>query len=603
MKKQLFISSVVFATIYFGSALMAQTGALDNRATNKADMLDVQIWAVPAEQKVRPEDRLESNNLVWSGKDKKITLAGAGNEHVPFQLVVTTNIHGDPREVKSPDGFWIECSDFTSTTGGTISKTNIKFFIQHYIFLDAPSSPAGATGYWPDALAPMQVPFGMNAMYEIIQNRPVWVDLIIPKNTKAGKYTGSITVTQHGKKVETMALELDVFNFSLPDETPMLFALNVPRFQIANFYRKPAESEEIEKLTKVYYDKLFENRMEPWYNDLLHPHVEVKEGKVEVKFDHEKYLYYMNTLKTKNVLLDACPGNLRRQIKAEPFTPEFNAIVKSYLSQVEDYFIKNGWHDRMEINGPIDEPRSLKEYEDTRKWASLIREATKNVPILVTRTPVPPKENPEWGVFQGYANNFSIHGNHLNDPEVKSAIKEEHAKGGFLTWYCSCDQRYPQPNYFIDAPAMDMVMIPWITLRYNLDGILYWAINWWSDTVNPWINANTFLSGYLCSNGWVLNGEGSLWYPGNFINQYTDQPNIEGPVSSIRFELLREGIEDYMYISLLEKLGDKAFAEKTVERMVVDVKAFSRNVPVLYNTRKEMAARIEQLLKAPAKKK
>ena len=51
------------------------------------------------------------------------------------------------------------------------------------------------------------------------------------------------------------------------------------------------------------------------------------------------------------------------------------------------------------------------------------------------------------------------------------------------------------------------------------------------------------------------------------------------------------------------QLGVKAFADKIVESMVVDVKAFSRNVPVLYNTRKEMATRIEQLLNAPAKKK
>ena len=70
---------------------------------------------------------------------------------------------------------------------------------------------------------------------------------------------------------------------------------------------------------------------------------------------------------------------------------------------------------------------------------------------------------------------------------------------------------------------------------------------------------------------------------------------------TIRFELLREGIEDYVYLSMLEKLGDKAYADKLVESMVVDIKAFSRNVPVLYQTRKAMAARIEELLKSGKK--
>ena len=591
MKKQI-ISIVVIVTICFGNVANAQTGALDDGAVNNSETLCVTVWAAPAEQKVRPEARIGNNNIVWSG---------AGNKHVPFQVVISTNISGSPRQVKTPDGFWMEISDLTSATGGRLSKENVKFYFQHYIFLDAVSSPVGATGYWPDALAPIQNPFGMNAQWDVVKNRPIWVDLIVPKDTKGGKYTGSITVTQHGNRIETIAVELNVYNFSLPDETPLITYMNVSRGSLAGFYRKPANSEEIEKLTQVYYDKLYENRMEPWFNDMLVPQAELKDGKVVLKFNRERYLYYMNKLKTKRVLLNAFPSGLRREITAAPFTPEYNAIVKSYLSQVEKFFSDNGWHDRLVFNSPIDEPRSLEEYEDTRKWGTLVKESTKGVPFLITRTPVPPKDNPEWGVFQGYVNNYSIHGNHLNDPDVKRVIKEEKAKGGELTWYVSCDQVYPQPNYFIDAPAMDMVMLPWITARYEMHGILYWALNYWSNTVTPWIDANTFPSGFLCSEGWVLNGEGTLFYPGDYVSRYTGQPDVDGPVSSLRFELLREGIEDYVYLSMLEKLGDKDYADKLAESLVVDVKAFSRNVPILYNTRKEMAARIEALLKSGKK--
>lgn len=224
-----------------------------------------------------------------------------------------------------------------------------------------------------------------------------------------------------------------------------------------------------------------------------------------------------------------------------------------------------------------------------------VKEATTDVPFLITRTPVPPKDNPEWGTFQGYVDNYSIHGNHLNGPEVKRVIREEKARGGEITWYISCDQGYPQPNYFIDAPAMDLVMVPWITARYEMDGILYWAINWWSQTTNPWLDASTFHSGFLCSDGWVLNGEGSLWYPGDYTERFTGQPDVDGPVSSIRFELLREGIEDYVYLSMLEELGAKDFATELVQSFVIDVRAFSRNVEELYANRKAMAQRLEEL--------
>jgi len=183
----------------------------------------------------------------------------------------------------------------------------------------------------------------------------------------------------------------------------------------------------------------------------------------------------------------------------------------------------------------------------------------------------------------------------MNDPEVKRVILEEQAKGGELTWYISCDQGYPQPNYFIDAPPLDLVMVPWITARYGMDGILYWALNFWSQTPNPWLDAGTFHSGFLCSGGWVLNGEGSLLYPGDDTERYTGQPNVDGPVSSIRFELLREGIEDYVYLSMLKDLGEGEFADNQVRSLVIDVSAFSRNLQELYQTSETIARRLEEL--------
>jgi hypothetical protein len=215
------------------------------------------------------------------------------------------------------------------------------------------------------------------------------------------------------------------------------------------------------------------------------------------------------------------------------------------------------------------------------------------VPFLVTEAPV--TDDPAWGVLNGYANNFSVHGNELNRLEVKEAIHLEQARGGEITWYISCDQVYPQPNYFIDAPAMDPVMVPWITLRYGMNGVLYWAFNFWSQTPDPWLDPVTYLSGFLCSNGGVLNGEGSLIYPGNRVRRYTGQRNVDGPVSSIRFELLREGIEDYEYLWMLKSLGDQKSADEIVKRMVVDVSAFSRNAEELFAVRERMAKRIEQL--------
>jgi hypothetical protein len=576
----------------FSTFLLLSLSVVSVRAQDAVITSNIKIWAVPAEQKVRPKDRVEKSNLVWSDENKKIIVAGAGNEHVPFQVVITAPVPEGWRP-KATDGFFITASDLTSSQGRTISQKQISFFFEHYIQIYAISSPIGATGYWPDALAPIKEPFSMQAQYAVVGNRPIWVDIYLPAGTQAGIYKGNITVTQHGAKVETLGVQVEVYNFSLPEKTHLITYMNVSKGELAGFYNKPSSSPEIEQLTRNYFDFLFEHRMETWGNDPLVPEVTVTGEKVEVKFNDSRYDYYMNKLKTKRVILDAAPHDLTSKITDEPFSDAFNQKARAYLSAVESYFRKNGWKDRLVFNSPIDEPNTKKDYEETRKWAVLVHEAAPGVPFLATESPI--SDNPDWGTLRGYVNNFCVHGNTLNDPKVKQALLEEQAKGGEATWYISCDQTYPQPNYFIDAPALDPVMVPWITARYHMNGILYWATNFWNQTPDPWLDPVTFISGFDCSEGYVLNGEGSLIYPGDHTKKYTGQPDVNGPVSSIRFELLREGIEDYEYLWMLKEKGDSIFAEKQVQNMVIDVSTFSRNLEELYITRKTMAKRLEEL--------
>ena len=558
-----------------------------------AEPADVQVWAVPSIQKVRPDDKLEKSNLVWSGETKTVSVAGARNEHVPFQVVITAP-SPPTRHDKAASGFWFEVSDLVSTAG-RISKARIRLYFEPVVLCYGKSSPVGATGFWPDALAPLSDPFDMTAPFRrSVKNRAVWIDVMVPEEAGAGTYSGTISITQSGKPIDQLKLLLKVYGFALPDETHLVTFINVSGNWFAPHYDVKPGSPELRALTKKYYEFLYAHRMEPWFNELLQPEFEERaDGAVAVKFDDGMYDHFMNELKTKRVLLGVGPSKLLRDACFPEFSEGFNNRVKSYLSQIADYFNKHGWLDRLIINSPIDEPNSAQQFSDTRKWAQLVHEAAPRVPFLVTKSPV--SEHAEWGTLRGYANNFSIHGNALNEPAVKKAIPEEQAKAGEITWYISCDQIYPQPNYFIDAPAMDPVMVPWITWRYAMNGILYWAVNYWRQTSNPWENPVTFLSGFLCSNGYVLNGEGSLLYPGNHTKRYTGQQNVDGPVSSIRFELLREGIEDYEYLWLLQSLGDKKFADEAARDLVVDVSSFSRNVEELFATRERLARRIEEL--------
>jgi len=573
------------------SLAQQKTGA-NTETSARASNDTLTVWAAPAEQKVLPADKIESANVVWSQSNKKINVAGAGNEHVPFQVIITSPVPPG-RRPKPASGFFVIASDLKSKGGKSISKSQINFYLEHYIMLYAKSGPVGSAGTWPDALAPIREPFDMAAQYAVVKNRPLWVDIKVPAQLDPGIYSGTITVMQNGRAVETLNVELKVYGFSIPEKTSLVTYMNISKGWMSRFYHKESSSAEMDKLTQTYYDFLYEHRMEPWFNDQLAPKVTVNGDKVEVKFDDARYEYYLNKLKSNRVLLETMPHDLSSLLKEKKFSSAYNAKLKSYLSQVASYFEKHGWKKSLVFNSPIDEPNTSEEYEETREWAKLVHEAAPGVPFLATESPV--SDDPEWGNLTGLVNNFSIHGNALNDPGVKKAIKTEQSKGGEMTWYISCDQIYPQPNYFIDAPAMDPVMVPWITESYKMTGILYWAANFWTETPNPWLDAVTFISGYLCSDGYVLNGEGSLLYPGDFVKRYTRQPDVNGPVSSIRFELLREGIEDYDYIQMLKHAGQNEFAENVVGKMVIDVSTFSRNIQELYAARKLMAEKLETI--------
>jgi Domain of unknown function (DUF4091) len=541
-----------------------------------------EVWAVPSIYKVRPNETPQTSNLVWNAGTKTVSVEGAKNEHIPFQVVITTP-PPPTRYDEAAGGFFVEAGDLVSAQG-RIPHDRIKLYFEHVVLCPGKSSPVGETGFWPDALAPLTDPFSMTAEFrEAVRNRGIWIDVVTPSDAPAGRYAGTIRVTRSGALLDELKLNLRVYDFALPAETHMITYMGVSSNQLAAYHNVDPTSAEAKTLLRNYHAFLYANRMEPWFNEPLQPKVRRSGNAVAVTFDDQAYDLYFNQWKTKRVILEAVPADLSDSTEA----------VKSFLQQTYDYYKKHGRLDRLVLNSPIDEPNTAQAFADTRKWASIVHEAAPGVPFLVTKSPV--SDNPAWGTLAGYANNFAVHGNDLNPPAVKQAIRAEQARGGEVTWYISCDQGFPQPNYFIDASAMDPVMVPWITWRYGMNGILYWELKFWSQTTDPWLNPVTYLSGFLCSNGYILNGEGSLLYPGSRTKIHTGQKDVNGPVSSIRFELLREGIEDYEYLWLLKSLGDAKFADDAVKSMVVDVRAFSRNVEELFALRAKMAARIEEL--------
>ena len=279
----------------------------------------VEVWAAPSVYKVRPEERTQTSNLVWDARTKTISIAGARNEHVPFQVVVSAP--KPPNEYHpAASGFFVEASDLVSPQG-RIPRDRVKLYVEHAVLCYGKSSPIGETGFWPDALAPLTDPFSMAAEFRhSVKSRAVWIDVVTPAEIPAGEYEGTIRVTQSGRAIDELKLRLKVYGFALPEETHLITYMGVSSRQLASFHSLKASSPEARALLRKYHEFLYANRMEPWFNESLQPEIELGADGVQVKFDDQAYDLYMNRWRTKRVILEAAPSELVHKSKFPPFS-------------------------------------------------------------------------------------------------------------------------------------------------------------------------------------------------------------------------------------------------------------------------------------------
>ncbi|MEO5649683.1 MAG: DUF4091 domain-containing protein, partial [Ginsengibacter sp.] len=108
-------------------------------------------------------------------------------------------------------------------------------------------------------------------------------------------------------------------------------------------------------------------------------------------------------------------------------------------------------------------------------------------------------------------------------------------QGKLSTWYTCCTEKYP--NGFTFSPPAEHVWIGWYTAAKNMNGYLRWAYNSWPE--DP-LHDSRF----------------TAWPAGDTYQVYP------GPMTSIRFEKLIEGIQDAEKINILKVQYKKNGEEK-----------------------------------------
>ena len=133
----------------------------------------------------------------------------------------------------------------------------------------------------------------------------------------------------------------------------------------------------------------------------------------------------------------------------------------------------------------------------------------------------------------------------------------------------------PHPNYFKYYQGAAQRVTIWQQYMFHSDGILYW------DMMQGWNGTNKKRNS--CGDG-----DGQLVYWGEIWGQ-------TGPVSSIRLEYIRDGLEDFQYMKQLERAGverDSIIAEY-VNRVTTGVLFYSEDYHDIENARVDLGFALE----------
>ncbi|MBN1506482.1 MAG: DUF4091 domain-containing protein [Sedimentisphaerales bacterium] len=236
-------------------------------------------------------------------------------------------------------------------------------------------------------------------------------------------------------------------------------------------------------------------------------------------------------------------------------TPIYKALFHSYCTQMQEHLRTKGWLDEAFVYW-FDEP-DPKDYAFVSNGFAKLKAAAPDINRMLT-------EQVEPALIGGP--NIWCPVSSQYEPEP---AEQRRALGEKFWWYVCTGPKAPYCTLFIDHPATELRVWLWQTWQRKIAGILVWETSYWTSSAaypdadhpqNPYEDPMGWTSGYSTPAGrkrpWG-NGDGRFIYPPlAAADGHPSAPVLEGPVDSIRWEMLRDGIEDYEYLATLRRLID-----------------------------------------------
>ncbi len=542
-----------------------------------------------------PSIRVFKDSPVPKMTGSSINVFCAKNETEPFVVVVKPAQSGTVT---------ISVGNFGSGIEAELNQVK-------YVPITTPSDNLGKTGFYPDPV----MPIANNASVTVTanENTEYWVTLFVSSTAVAGDYTSSITLGG-----VTIPVKLHVFNFVMPSELHVESQMNLSYETILSKYGVTGTSTDywnyVEKIKLFFIRRRLTPTNPTWPGGLTS-----SGGESFVNYDcngtisdpygiwgfegpAEKYIkgtgfnsgtgfpsFQAISFRNNDASADQRPGTFCTNTLSQSDwysgnNPQsaYNLKWFSYLKSLQDYL--NG----QSLLGKAyyylaNEPQDQAGY-DAVAWYT--QEIKKNAPLLKLMVSEEPRsEIYSHPTYRGAKVDIWLPVLQNYNPSISW---EREKSNGEKTWIYFLHST--RPPYFnpvtVDHPGIESKLTGWFLWKYRIRGIAYYALNDWSQ--NPWTNprANNH------------NGDLFMLYPPSESNTAIAFGATDHRlVSSQRLELMRDGLEDFEYLYLLnngklpEVLQENA-SDSQVNKIISGLTSYSRDDEFMYNIRRLMGLKL-----------
>lgn len=545
---------------------------------------EAQVWVADALDNVlRDAQRRED-------AAQELALEAARAEYESGQIVVRSE--GPLR------GLAASASALRSEEGATIPAEALRCRFVGYVPVETNtrSTPpeelvAEAPGMFPDPLLEdAQVDVGAG------EAQPVWLTLRVPDDAPAGEYRGQVELTWEGGGA-TVPVGLTVWDFAVPEERHLLFTNWFSAGALARRYGVQAYSEEFWTIFERFVINCAEHRQNMLW---VSPQVIgcSVDGEGNWEFDFTVFDRWVEILERHGVAdrveIAALGGHkdgwgstefvLHQHWVTDRATGEraqrpAEEVLPHLLPALQEHLRERGWLHKTLIH--IGDEPAIHNLESWRRKSDYVRSLAPEIARIEAI------EAPDFG------DSLEVWVPKLNHFHNWRASYERARERSAEFWFYTCLHpmgRYP--NRFIDYPLIKTRILHWLNWRFDLTGYLHWGLNFWND--DPWTST---VRGHLpAGDAWIV-------YPGP-----------EGPVDSVRWESLRDGIEDYEYLWVLadeaarvkaelgaaaEGFDPRQLADDLCHEAVQTVVEYVREPAVLREIRRRIAEEIIALREPP----